>query len=482
MKVATKLAISFFACGVLSVLVYSWVAANREVARVELVASEDLASVGRTLTPPLMSVWIHEGEEHAIELVEVADRDADFDARWTWLDVGPENSRAPRADHSVMQLVARGTTATWIGAGPTEPRRMYVYVPLLRMGARPAALEISRPLVPPSQAFRQELTEQLTVSTIVVGLATAMAALLGAWMVTRPLERMVAQTRRIGAGDLSQRLDAAGSDEVAHLCRELNTMTDQIRDARARADAEAEGRILALEQLRHADRLRTVGTLASGIAHELGTPLNVILMRAKMVASGEIPPDGAADAAKKIAEQAERVTKIVRQLMDFARRRAPNRADTNVADLADHVALLLDALAKKARVILEVEHDETEVRANVDPGQIEQALTNLVVNAIHAMEEGGHVRIRARSERVASPKGGTEKRCAVLEVEDEGTGIAPEDLDRIFEPFFTTKGVGHGTGLGLSVTHGIVDDHGGWLRAKSTVGKGTTFTLYLPVE
>lgn len=482
MKVATKFALAFLACGVLSVVVYSYVAANREVSRMERTASEDLAAVGRTLTPALMSVWMHEGEEHAIELVEVADRDVDFDARWTWLDVGVDNSRAPRADHDVMQLVQRGTTATWIGPGPTEPRRMYVYVPLLRDDARPAALELSRPLVPPGEAFRAELTEQLAVSTLVVGLATAMAVVLGAWLVSRPLERVVAQARRIGAGDLSQRLEAKGSDEVAGLCRELNTMTDELRDTRARADDEAKQRILALEQLRHADRLRTVGTLASGIAHELGTPLNVILMRAKMIASGETPKDESAEAAKIIAAQADRVTKIVRQLMDFARRRAPNRTKANLGDLAEHVALLLDALAKKARVVVTVERAEEPVEANVDPGQIEQAITNLVINAVHAMPDGGDLVVRVRHEEAQRDDGTDPVRCAVIEVEDEGTGVAPEDLERIFEPFFTTKGVGQGTGLGLSVTHGIVGDHDGWMGAESTLGKGTRFTIYLPVS
>jgi signal transduction histidine kinase len=249
-----------------------------------------------------------------------------------------------------------------------------------------------------------------------------------------------------------------------------------------RASDEAEKRVQALDQLRHADRLRTVGTLASGIAHELGTPLNVISMRAKMIASGEVPKEEAPESAKIIAAQAERVTKIVRQLLDFARRRTPKRSKADLSELAERTSQLLRALAKKSNVELTVEVKE-KVFANVDASQIEQALTNLVINGVHAMPEGGKLEIVLKEEDAAPPKTAEEtKRCAVVEVRDTGVGIPPENLQRIFEPFFTTKGIGEGTGLGLSVTHGIVADHDGWLVAESEPGKGTTFKVYVPAD
>jgi signal transduction histidine kinase len=476
MKVATKFALAFIACGVLSVLVYSAVAASREVERLEATVAEDLASIGRTLRTSVLSVWERDGETRALELIEKQDAASEsetIDIRLTWLDVESNHSRFPRGGLSVIPSLLRGEQRTWVAERPNGAREVYAYVPLMKPGARPSALEISRPLYRESDLFWQELRGQLVSSTIIAGCATFLAIILTGWMVSGPLDRLTAQARRIGTGDFTQRVPVRGTDEVATLAAELNTMTDQLIEAKTRAQDETDKRIATLEQLRHADRLRTVGTLASGIAHELGTPLNVIAMRARMLATGEVPPEEAPASATIIVAQTERVTKIVRQLLDFARRRVPNRAETDVGELAERTAMLLEGLAKKARVEVQVKHDE-EVRAKVDAMQIEQAITNLVINAVHAMPDGGKVTVTAKN--VES----RDRKCALLEIADTGTGISEEALERIFEPFFTTKSVGDGTGLGLSVTHGIVQDHEGWMDVESEVGKGTTFKLYLP--
>jgi signal transduction histidine kinase len=371
---------------------------------------------------------------------------------------------------------------TWVAVRPNGARVVYAYLPLLREGQRPAALELSRPLVARSHVFWTEVREQLVASTVVAAFATFLAVVLTSWIVSRPLAELAEQARRIGAGDLSRRLPTKGSDEVSSLVHDLNAMCDQLRDARTRADLEAEKRLAALEQLRHADRLRTVGTLASGIAHELGTPLAVIAMRAKMIASGEVPREEAPEGCKIIAAQADRVTSIVRQLLDFARRRVPKRAEVELRELTERAASLLSTLAKKSNANVVVDPNSAPVRANVDAAQIEQAVTNLVINAVHAMPNGGTVTVATRNTRAAPPSTPEmERDCAVIEIRDEGAGISEEHLGRIFEPFFTTKGVGEGTGLGLSVTHGIIEDHEGWMTATSEIGKGSTFTLYVPV-
>lgn len=490
MKVATKFALAFIACGVLSVLVYSSVAASREAERMEETVAEDLLSLGKTLSVSVRAVWERDGEARALEIVTYHNADEGVDVRWIWLDVDGNNSRAARGGVAVVPSLRRGDPQTWIGSRIDGARVVYAYIPLLRAGERDAALELSRPLVSHSYVFWTEAREQLLASTIVAAFAAFLAIVLTSWIVSRPLARVAAQARRVGAGDLSLRLPERGSDEVSALVHDLNAMCDQLRDARTRADLEAEKRLSTLEQLRHADRLRTVGTLASGIAHEIGTPLSVIAMRAKMIASGEVPGDEAPAGAKIIAAQADRVTKIVRQLLDFARRRQPNRADADLGELAEHTAALLTTLAKKSNVRLLVDRAD-DVTAKIDASQIEQALTNLVINAMHAMPEGGDVTISTRREKATPPAtaGGAARStaadeprdCAVFAVRDTGSGIAKEHLDRIFEPFFTTKPVGEGTGLGLSVTHGIVEDHEGWMTATSTVGEGSTFTVYLPV-
>jgi len=482
MKVATKFALAFLASAILSVLVYSSVAATREAQRMEETVAEDLASLGRTLSVSVRSVWERDGEARALEIVGYHDASESVDVRWVWLDVDGAHSRGARAGLSVVPSLRRGEQRTWIGERPDGARIVYAYVPLIREGQRPASLELSRPLMSQSKVFWIEIREQLLASAIGAAFATFLAVVLTTWIVSRPLARVGEQARRIGAGDLSHRLAVHGSDEVSSLVRDLNVMCDQLRDARERADQETKRRISTLEQLRHADRLRTVGTLASGIAHELGTPLAVIAMRAKMIASGEVAKEEAPESAKIIAAQADRVTKIVRQLLDFARRRQPKRAEVDLGELADHTTQLLTSLAKKSNVTLSVDHP-APVKVHVDAAQIEQAMTNLVINAVHAMPRGGAITVAARFEDAAPPTmPDVPQECAVLEVRDEGEGIAKENLDRIFEPFFTTKGVGEGTGLGLSVTHGIVEDHGGWMTAASEVGKGSTFAIYLPIE
>ncbi len=488
MKLATKFALAFVASGLLSVVVYSSVAASREIDEVEATAAEDLASLGRTLRVSVQAVWERDGEARAQEIVTIHDRDEAIDVHWTWLDAAgtnTPNAMAPHGGDAIVPGLLRGEQQKWVGTGPDGRRRVYAYVPLIRPNTRPAALELSRPLLKASHVFYTEIREQLLTSTIVVAFATTLALVLTSWIISRPLARVEEQARRIGRGDLSQRLPVRGSDEVSSLVEELNAMCEALTEARTRASQETDKRLAALEQLRHADRLRTVGTLASGIAHELGTPLNVISMRAKMIATGEVPSAEAPESAKIIVSQTDRVTQIVRQLLDFARRRSPRRAETDLADLASHTTQLLAALAKKAQVEMKVEPTPPKkVRLKIDAAQIEQALTNLVINGIHAMPEGGDLTIRVREETEARRKHGADRaeHCAVVEVRDTGIGISAENLGRIFEPFFTTKAVGEGTGLGLSVAHGIVEDHGGWMEASSELGKGTCFTVYLPVE
>lgn len=225
-----------------------------------------------------------------------------------------------------------------------------------------------------------------------------------------------------------------------------------------------------VEQLRHRDRLALVGQIASGIAHELAAPLNVITGRARLLLEPDVTSTEVAPHARSIVEQGERVTSTIRQLLDFARRRGPELGDTDLHKLSQRVLELIRPLATKRRVKLVLLPAEGDCITAVDLNQIQQALTNLILNAVQAMPQGGTVEVSVRAEATA---------CA-LSVRDTGTGIAPEIRGRIFEPFFTTQRAGEGTGLGLSITEGIVRDHGGTIEVESTVGVGSRFILRLP--
>lgn len=245
---------------------------------------------------------------------------------------------------------------------------------------------------------------------------------------------------------------------------------------------ETSARIATVEQLRHRDRLAMVGQISSGIAHEVGTPLNVIAGRARLITESDATLDEAQQHAVAILEQSERVASTIRQLLDFARRRGPQRDQTNLLDLTGRVLALLRPLAGKKGVELLVSPGSVAATAFVDATQIEQALSNLVMNAIQAIAEVGTVQVLIQSVHRRSPEdvSGRNQEYAVLTVEDNGTGIAEENISQIFEPFFTTQRAGEGTGLGLSITHEIIRDHSGWIEVKSERWKGSRFRVFLP--
>jgi signal transduction histidine kinase len=248
---------------------------------------------------------------------------------------------------------------------------------------------------------------------------------------------------------------------------------------RARVNLESELRIDALNQLRHAERLTTIGKLASGIAHELGTPLNVISGHAELLVMGRVNADEMKRSGQILLEQSERVTTIIHQLLDFARRGGARVKMTDMNDLVVATTNLLKSLTSKSGI--ELVSQGEPVKAAVNRSEIQQVLTNLITNAIHAMPNGGRIDVDVRAEHARPPeeKHGSPQDYAVLRVRDSGTGIAPDVLPKIFDPFFTTKDVGQGTGLGLSVAYGIVRDHGGWITVNTRLGEGTTFSVYL---
>ena len=304
---------------------------------------------------------------------------------------------------------------------------------------------------------------------------------LGYWFVGQPIAELCRQARRIGGGDFATRIAVRHRDEIGQLGHEINAMCDQLATANRQIAAETEARIATLDQLRHADRLKTLGQLASGVAHELGTPLSIIAGRARRGRTGAQTGVEQQRAFAIIAEQAERMTAIIRQLLDFARRRGPRFGVHDLGAVARSTLDMLSPLAEKHAIRLTMDDGAPEVRAEVDVTQLQQALTNVAMNGIQAMQPGGVLRVGVECVRAAPPAGhgGAVGEYACIRVADEGVGIPAEDVPHVFEPFFTTKEVGDGTGLGLSVTWGIVREHGGWIEVTSHPGEGTTFRLFL---
>jgi signal transduction histidine kinase len=303
--------------------------------------------------------------------------------------------------------------------------------------------------------------------------------LLGAWVVGRPVQALIERARAIGHGDFSRRATLAQSDELGALAVELDAMCGQLASARDRVAKEASARIAAVEQLRHAERLTTLGRLASVIAHEIGTPLGVVSGYAKLVSTGKVRGPEAADAANIMLEQCGRISRIVRRVLDYARRSEPRKQVVPVGDVLGAGLALLEPLAEKRGVRLSFER-AAEFEARLDSAQIQQAVTNLVMNAIQATEPGGLVTVRldaAEPDAKSAPPEPPRIRVSVI---DSGSGLAEDVLERIWEPFFTTKPSAEGTGLGLSITKDIVDEHGGLVTVHSRPGQGSRFEILLP--
>ena len=290
------------------------------------------------------------------------------------------------------------------------------------------------------------------------------------------------KTRLISAGNLQGPIHLGTRDELAELGESLNRMCEQLAESQGKIHEETAARIAAMEQLRHADRLKTVGRMASGIAHELGTPLSVVSGRAGLIGSGKLTADEVSQSAAAIKAESEKMTKIIRQLLDFARASKPQKTAVDLRPVVSQTVDLLRPLAEKRKVELRLAAGGDPAVAEIDAGQIQQVLTNLIVNAVEAMPGGGKAEIAVRSQAACPPAGGETRPSMyfAVEVRDEGVGIAEEHVWRLFEPFFTTKEVGEGTGLGLSIAYGIVQEHGGWIDVTSRPGEGSRFTVFLP--
>jgi two-component system, NtrC family, sensor kinase len=457
---------------------------QREVEFFDRDARRDASSVGAVISRAMTHVWRREGESGALALVsDMAARSRHYRIRFVRLNPAADGDIDTQPSLALEELgeVRRGNP--WSRRIDRGEGLTYTYVPVEVPGQPFAAIEIRESLEEERRYIRASWRNTIMATLGLIGTCGLLASAIGMIFVGRPTRALVGKVRRIGSGDLSGPLPARQKDELGEIAAEVNAMCERLAAAQQRLQKEIEERIAAEQQLRHADRLMTVGKLASGMAHELGTPLNVVSGRAQMIATGESVQAEAREDARIIVEQTKRMTRLMRELLDFARPRPAQRAWVDLRSIAQQTLTLLSALARSRNVELEVAPSD-RARANVDPAQMQQVLTNLVVNAIHAIEGHGTVTIAFRSGLAEPPVEATDSfgPRLVIEIRDTGQGMEPSIISRIFEPFFTTKEVGEGTGLGLSVTHGIVREHGGYITVHSTPGVGSTFAVHLPLD
>ena len=450
---------------------------RREVALFEDDMALDETAMGQTVRVALETTAAEAGLAAArVTLDLIRASQSRVDLRWVWLD------EASSLDQTMRAALGRGDNVRLTRTTPANEERQFNYVPLRIDGPRPAALELSEPLRPQRAFLRR--TELQILGTLVglLCICGIIAAVLGMVLIGRPLQQLMEQARRIGVGDLSRRLGLRRQDEIGDLAREVDAMCDALSAARERIATETDARIAAIEQLRHADRLKTIGQLASGVAHELGTPLNVVGGYAKQIESGRLDAAEVKAHAHVVGEQVKRMTTITRQLLDFARRPRGNDGLVDLNAVVAGVTRMLSGLSRARKATISLAPADEPCWVRCDAVQLEQALTNVLVNAVHAMPAGGPIDVRiGRPSRMRSDAAPGRAYWSVV-VEDRGVGIAAADLPHVFDPFFTTKAVGEGTGLGLAVAHGIVTEQGGWIDATSTPGRGSRFEVVLAAE
>jgi two-component system NtrC family sensor kinase len=280
--------------------------------------------------------------------------------------------------------------------------------------------------------------------------------------VIAPLNRMVGYSRRIAQGDFTPITPQRKYyDEFSELSVTMNQMMDQLAYRQ--------------ELLVRAHKLKAVGTLTAGVAHELNNPINNIILTASMLREdfSELSREECLEFVDDLVGESERAQKIVRNLLDFARESEAELESHSVEGIVEETLRLASNQIKLAKVKVCVETSENIPAIHGDRRQLQQVFLNLVLNALDAMPDGGFLSLKVTNSE--------DREFVAVTFEDTGIGIPKQHLRDIFDPFFTSKKAAKGTGLGLSVSLGIVQGHGGDIRVQSEVGKGTVFTVLLPI-
>ncbi len=356
-----------------------------------------------------------------------------------------------------------------------------------------------------SQTFLGVMDVQISLASVdayiasstnlfIISLLLSLAAVaLVSWLfiytfVHKRVQKFIAGTEALAAGDMTYRIAIQSRDELGELANSFNSMAEDLRTAKAelitwsstleekvkqktRELQEVQGQVL------HMEKMASLGKLSSMIAHELNNPLSGILTYAKLIRKrlthrqlDETSLAEIVDDITLISDEAKRCGDIVRNLLYFARTQTGQLTPIDVHEIINKVIRLLKHQIDLQQISVQMEVPDDGIQLVCDTGQIQQALVALTMNAVEAMPDGGQLTMgaEARNERV------------ILRVRDTGSGIPAEEMQRIFEPFYTTKESGHGTGLGLSIVYGIVRNHKGDVRVSSEPGLGTTFTIDLP--
>jgi len=329
-------------------------------------------------------------------------------------------------------------------------------------------------------AYRNNIIVFTLVLLLILGTCLSM---LTHQLINVPVSNLLEQTQRVAQGDLSTQVTTYPRDELGELTEAFNNMTAKLRVAQEESRewantleakvAERTEKIQRMQsKLLRSEKLASLGELVAGIAHEINNPLTGVLMFATM-----LEEDSRLDPALRtdlgtIVHETQRCAKIVRELLDFSRESVPQKKIESINLLLDKTMSLVEHHTSFHDIEVVKEYTPDLPKILIDPSQIEQVFMNILINASQAMPTGGRLILQTG---VIEPE-----KFLFTRVTDTGIGISEENLQKIFDPFFSTKG-NAGTGLGLSVSYGIIENHGGTIEVASVLGRGTSFTIKLPI-
>ncbi len=355
------------------------------------------------------------------------------------------------------------------------------------------------------QNMRLEIAEMQRIVVMLTALVVVMGILLTVFLVDifiRPVKRLMHATEKVASGDLSHKVEVTTKDEIGTLASSFNRMTFSLKETRQKIEeynrtlenkvkertAELENALKSLKetqaQLIQVEKMAAVGQLAAGVAHELNNPLGGILGYSQFAlekihqkeTSRFTQEDNAVflQYLKDIEQQTKRCRSIIQSLLKFSRASRKEEFElTDIATIIKETLVFTKHQMQKNKVSLVEKLADSLPLISGHPGQLQQVFTNLILNAVQAMPQGGMLTVTSKS--------GDDSKTVEVSFIDTGGGIEELNLDKVFEPFFTTKKVGEGTGLGLSVSYGLIKNHGGEIKVESKKDKGTIFTVILPV-
>lgn len=329
-----------------------------------------------------------------------------------------------------------------------------------------------------SHEFRSRAVQSLLTTLVLLAVLAVIVSVVIRQSVTLPLRALARRIEAIGQGHFDQRLRLHRRDEIGQLAQEFDRMCVQLEAAQRALVTESEEKLRLERALRHSEKLAALGQLASRLAHEIGTPLNVIRGRAEQLLRRGTLGEKEQTFLGIIVSQIERISSFIRQLLTLARRSEPQMRLIQPNEIVRRVWEMIGERSHTPEVQVTLSLTEDLPLIWGDPDQLQQVLLNLSVNALQAVGTAGWVSLGTR----ILPNGDAPAQGVIeLIVADSGPGIRPEELSHLFEPFFTTKSAMGGSGLGLAISREIVLNHQGEIQVKSEPGHGTRFIVSLPV-